>query len=418
MSYVLIACILFPFLTPLIFLITANDDGIRKILNKKHGKDLELIKDINDTSFYKKNQIDMFTNGKIFFDDLFKEIENAKDFIHLNFFIFNTNNIGKKLIKLLETKLKQNVEVKVLYDRLGSLGLKKKDFNEYKKLGGELYQFTPLYYKPFFLNINYRNHRKIVIIDNKVSYIGGFNVSDEYLSRDEKMGLWVDCNLKIIGDATNEINKRFLCDFCYAAQRKIAVNKYLTKEAFSGNKKLNIISSGADINKINTIESQFIKLVYNAKDYIYFQTPYFVLSDAFMHALKDASQRNVKIKIMIPSRKDHIFVKSANKAYTGSLIDQNTEVYFFPKDGFLHSKVFICDDFVASIGTCNFDIRSFKYSLEINPFVYDQEITLKAKDMFLRHLEYCSQYTLEMYQNRSIFTRIKEDMSKLFSTLL
>jgi len=390
---------------------------VRTKLRKKRKHDLELYPDINNTSIFMQNEVEIFNEGNKFFDDLFHEIKNAKHYIHLNFFIFNTDDIGRNLIKHLEEKLRQNVKVKILYDKLGSRNLNMKYFKQFKELGGEIEIFTPLFYKPIFINLNYRNHRKIIIIDNKISYIGGFNVGNEYLSRDDKMGIWVDSHLKITGDATVEIGKRFLCDFSYVKPLKSTKDTPL-KYDFKGNHQIQLLSSGVDINEINSIESKFIQLIYNAKTYIYIQTPYLILSDCMIRALKYAALNGVKIKIMIPNKKDHPIVLSATKAYAASLIQDNIDIYLFDKSAFLHSKVFISDDIHLSIGTCNFDIRSFKYSLEMNAFIYDEELAKQMYEIFNRQLQYCTHYTKEMVQNRNILIKIKEHFAKLFSTVL
>lgn len=417
--YILILIIMFPFLTPFIYFFHYNDTIIRKKIYKKRLRDDEFLTTINNNPIYEHNELTVFENGKNFLDDLFLEIDNAKKYIHMSIYTFNTDNIGKQLIKKFEKKLKENIEVKILYDKIGSLKLNKKYLKKFEELGGEIKQMLPLYFKPFFLNLNYRNHRKVIIIDNKISYIGGFNIGDKYLSRDDKMGIWVDSELKITGDATCEIEKCFLCDYVYASKNMVDFNKYLIKYKYTNiTKNIQILSSGADKGVINDIESKFINIIYNAKDYIYIQTPYLILNDCLIHALKHASKRGVKIKIMIPNKKDHPFVLSATKAYAGALIDEFINIYLFNKNAFLHSKVFICDDLYVSIGTSNFDIRSFKYNLEINPFIYDREFAILVKNIFIKQLHNCKEYTKEDYKNRNFPTKLKENFAKIISTIL
>ncbi len=416
MTYTFILIIILPIFTPFIFLFTFFDEQVRGQLINKREIDHRNIKNLKTNVITQHNDVRVFSNGDIFFDDLFEEINRAKHFIHISFFTFNTDQIGKLVIKKLEEVLKKNVEVKILYDPLGSYRIKKKYFKNFIKLGGEIIPFLKLNRR--FININYRNHRKVVIIDNKISYIGGFNIGDKYLGRNKKLGLWIDSHLKIIGNATTELEKRFLADYLYCTKKKIDIEKYLISYQFNSNKQIEIISSGADIHEVNHIENRFLEYIYHARNYIYIQTPYLILNDAMIRALKYAALKGVNIKIMLPNKNDHPLVLQATKAYASHLLDDHIEIYLFNKNAFLHSKVFISDDHYVSIGTANFDIRSFKYSLEINAFTHNKDIALYMKDIFNKQLTYCTQYTKEMAFQKSIIKTISEDFCKLLSTIL
>lgn len=414
MTYLLIAIIIFPFLTPIIYLIVFFDENNKKTLIKKRIIDENNIPDVNSKTNFFSNDVTIFTKGDDLFTNIFEEIKTAKNFIHISLLTFNTDKIGKKIIGKLEEKLKDGVEIIILYDTLGSYKMKKKIFKKFLELGGQLIPF-----KSFkFFNINYRYHRKTIIIDNLVSYIGGYNIGDKYLGRNKKLGVWVDCELKIIGDATSQIEKRFLADYMYCSKKIINIHQYLIKQKYIEKKQIEIISSGADIEKINSIENKFLEYIYQAKNYIYIQTPYLILNDTMIYALKYAASKGVDIKIMLPNKNDHPFLLQATKAYAASLIDDNINIYLFDKSAFLHSKVFICDDYYLSIGTSNFDIRSFKYNLEINSFIYDNDLAKYTKEIYSKQLNYCTQYTKEMINNRSTATKISEAFCKLLTTIL
>ncbi len=414
--YTFVLVIIFPFLTPFVYLFTFFDDQIRIQLVKKKLFDKNNQPDINQISITQHNELSFFSNGDLLFDDIFEEINRAEKYIHLSFFSFNTDQIGKKLIKKLEEKLLQNVEVKILYDPLGSYKIKMKYFKNFKKLGGELVPFLKI--KKKYFNINYRNHRKILIIDNKISYIGGFNIGDKYLGRNQKLGLWVDSELKIIGQATTEIEKRFLADYLFATKKELNIESYLIPYQFDGNKQIEIISSGADVHEINYIENKFLEHIYHAEQYIYIQTPYLILNDAMMRALKYAALKGVQIQIMLPNKNDHPFVLQATKAYASNLVEENIQVYLFNKNAFLHSKVFICDDHYISIGTTNQDIRSFKFDLEINSFISDRQMAQYMKEVFLKQITYCTLYTKEMILKTGPIKKLYYNMCKLLSTIL
>lgn len=414
MNYLLITLIIFPFFIPIVYLIDYFDEINKESLVKKRVIDENIIPDVNSKTSFFNNNVSIFIRGDDLFNDIFEEIKNAKNFIHIGFFTFNTDNIGRTFIKKLEEKLTDGVEVVVLYDSIGSYNMKKKLFKRFTELGGQLVPFKKLK----FINLNHRYHRKTIIIDNKVSYIGGYNIGDKYLGRNKKLGVWVDCELKIIGDATSQIEKRFLVDYMYSSKKILKIHQYLVRQKYIGKKQIEIISSGADIENINSIENKILEYIYKAKNYIYIQTPYLILNDTMIYALKYAASNGVIIKIMLPNKTDHPFILKATKAYAANLIQENINIYLFNKSSFLHSKVFICDDYYLSIGTTNFDIRSFKYNLEINSFIYDNDLAIYTKELFDKQLNYCTMYTKEMINNRTTATKISESLCKLLSTIL
>lgn len=416
LTYTFIAIILFPFLTPFIYLFSFFDEQIRLQLLKKREIDEVNVPSLKQITVTQHNELRVFNNGDLLFDDIFEEIKKAKHYIHISFFTVNTDQIGKTVIKKLEEKLKEGIDVKILYDPMGSYKIKKKYFKNFIRLGGEIIPFVKM--KKKFLNINYRNHRKIIIIDNQIAYIGGFNIGDKYLGRKKKLGLWIDSQLKIIGNAAETIEKRFLADYIYSTKEKIAIEKYLIPQKFDGHKQVEIITSGADVDNLNYIENKFLEYIYRANNYIYIQTPYLILNDGMIRALKYAATKGVEIKIMIPNKNDHPFVLQATKAYASHLVDDQIKIYLFNKNAFLHSKVFICDDHYTSVGTSNFDIRSFKYDLEINTFINNTDFAKYIKDIFNKQLTYCTEYTKEMVQKKSFFTNLTEDICKLLSSIL
>lgn len=414
--FTLILIIIFPFLTPIIYLFVFFDEQARKHFLKKQSLDINNIPNLNDKTLTQHNELTFFTNGEELFEDIFEEIKNAKHYIHISFFTFSTDRIGKLFIKKLEEKLKENVEVIIMYDPLGSYSQRKKYFNNYKKLGGKLIPFVK--FKIKYPNLNYRNHRKYIIIDNKIAYLGGFNISDKYLGRNKKLGLWIDSEIKILGSAVSNIEKRFLADLMYCKKEKVNISKYLIEHEFTGNKQIEIISSGADISQINHIENKIIQYIYNAEKYIYIQTPYLILNDNFIKALKYAESKGVDIKIMLPNKNDHPFVLQATKAYAALFVDSNIKIYLFNKNAFLHSKVFVCDDHYVSIGTTNLDIRSFKFSLETNAFITDKSFAQLVKEVFIKQTTYCTLYTKTQIEKQNIFIKIYFNACKLLSNIL
>lgn len=410
--HLVLLTLLIPVLTPLFYILNVLDDYTQRKLIKKRKIDLENLPTLSNSKTTSRNDLQFFTNGKKFFDDMFMELNEAKNYIHISFFALNTDEIGKEFFNQLTKCLQRGVQVIILYDQLGSIKIKKKYLNEFRKHGGKLVPFLKI-----FTGINYRNHRKVMVIDNKIAYLTGFNIGDKYLGKNQKLGIWVDSALKITGNAVEIIEKRFLADLMYALKRKVEVDKYLIKQKFLGSKIVEVISSGVDISDIDLIENKVLEELYQANERVYLQTPYLILNDRFLNALLYLKHKGIDIKVMIPSKNDHPLVYQATLAYASILVSNDIEVYLFSNQAFLHSKVVIIDNH-ALISTHNLDIRSFIYSLEIGTLVIDKDFTDYLTKVFLKQVTYCKQLTKEMVQTYPVWTKLKLAICKLFSHYL
>lgn len=373
---------------------------------------------MQDDSFYtQNNDIQMFTDGHELFDDIFEEIKNAKDHIHVLFFIIKSDDLGLKLVNALTEKAKEGVEVRLLYDAIGSHMLKQHHIQPLLDAGGQAEAFFKSRFHLVNFKANYRNHRKLVVIDSEKAYIGGFNVGDEYLGLDKKMGYWRDTHLKINGSAVNSIQIRFMLDWRCATQEGISVNERYFKEIESDGKAgVQIVSSGPD-SADSQVKTGYLKMINAAKRNIYIQTPYFIPDDSIMDALKIAIQSGVEVKIMIPNKPDHMFVYWATYSYVGELIKYGAKVYTY-ENGFLHAKLMVIDDEVASVGTTNFDIRSFNLNFEVNAFIYNTDTASMIAKSFEDDVEFSYELTLRKYYERPTMIKFKESISRLLSPLL
>jgi len=365
------------------------------------------------------NDITIYTDGNAKFNALIEDIRQAREFIHMEYYIIKNDVLFWRIIEVLRAKAAEGVEVRVLFDSIGCRAVKKKLWRQLNNWGIQTAEFFPALLGRLQLRINYRNHRKIVVIDNKVGYVGGFNVGKEYLGLDERFGYWRDTHLRIVGGAVFGLQLRFILDWNYAAgQNLFTAGDYLKEvKADSGEGcKAQIVSSGPD-NTQKQIRDNYLRLIYKAKRRISIQTPYFIPDESVMSALLIAIRSGVEVRVMIPCKPDHPFVYWATYSYVGDLVMAGADCYTYD-DGFLHSKGLVVDDEVFCYGTANMDIRSFSLNFEVNAVVYDAGKAREMTALFERDLEHCSRITRESYASRGLKLRVKEQICRLMSPLL
>ncbi|MBO2942927.1 cardiolipin synthase [Paenibacillus sp. F411] len=382
-------------------------------------QDLITMNLLNNQAFLTEdNKVEIITDGHQKFETLFRDIEAATDFIHIQYYIMRKDKLGRKLMDLLSKKAREGVRVRVLYDELGSRGIGKRFLKELRESGGQAEAFFPSKFRLINLRLNYRNHRKLVIIDGKVGYIGGFNVGDEYLGLDPKFGYWRDTHLRLQGTAVYSIQTRFVLDWNQASQEHdITYFPSLFPEVPEGGLVgMQIVSSGPD-SEYEHIKNGYLKMITSARDSIFIQTPYFIPDPSMLDALRVACLSGVEVNIMIPDKPDHMFVYWATLSYIGELLKAGANVYQY-NNGFVHAKTLVVDDKVASVGTANIDYRSFRLNFEVNAFIYDETIACRLNDEFRKDLEVSTLLTLDKYHALSKWVRLKEAISRLLSPIL
>ncbi len=373
---------------------------------------------MNSEAYYTEdNSIDLYFTGKEKFGALLKSIEEAENFIYIQYYIFKTDKIGIKVINALKQKAEKGVTVKLLVDGMGSRKISRESRKGIVDSGIELAVFFPPFIPWINIRINYRNHRKICIIDGREAFLGGFNVGDEYLYKSKKFGNWRDTHIKIKGSAVSSLQWRFFLDWKFAAKEEIKSGQsFLHDIEENDSVGIQIVSSGPD-SKWPSIKDGYMKMISDARDKLYIETPYFIPDESIFEALRLAGLSGVDVRIMIPNKPDHPFIYWASMSYIGELLEAGIKVYTY-EDGFLHSKVFIADEFVSSVGTANLDIRSFRLNFEVNAFIYDRDVNIKLTDRFLDDLSLCKEITTESYDERSPYIKFKESISRLLSPML
>ena len=365
------------------------------------------------------NDITIYTDGNEKFDALIEDIQKAEKYIHIQYYIIKNDVLFQRIRDVLLEKAKAGVEIRILCDGMGGRFVSRKCWREMHACGIRTAVFFPPLLGPLNLRINYRNHRKIVVIDGNIGYVGGFNIGKEYIGLDDAFGYWRDTHLRIEGAAVSNLHVRFALDWNYAARENLldAEERYFTMaEEKRGSSQIQIVSSGPDSN-LQNVRNNYLRLIHKAEKSIYIQTPYFIPDEAIYHALIVAAYSGVEVNIMIPCKPDHPFVYWATYSYIGDLVAAGAKCYTYD-NGFLHAKGLIVDDEVLCYGTANMDIRSFKLNFEVNAVVYDEKEAEKMVEAFHKDLAVCTCITRELYASRPLIVRFKEQISRLLSPLL
>lgn len=386
-----------------------DEDLLSERQASENAKEMaSLFLESDESILTKGNKVELFTDGAEKFDSLIEDISKAEHHIHMIYYIIHNDKIGKRVLRALEERAAAGVEVLVIYDALGSRSLRPKFFKTLKKLGGKAEPFFGSKLPIINLRFNYRNHRKIVVIDGKIGYTGGFNVGDEYLGEYKKFGYWRDTHLKIQGNAVLALQTRFLMDWNAAvSNHKLEYEEnYFPLIDKKGHANIQVVSSGPD-SDLEQIKKGYIKMISMAKESVFIQTPYFVPDDSVLESIQIAVMSGIDVKIMIPNKPDHPFIYRATMYYAEAMVNAGAEVYIYD-NGFLHAKTVVVDGDICSIGTANFDIRSFKLNFEVNVFIYDDKIAKQQEQFFYEDMKKSYLLTKEMLDNQSKWLKFKQ----------
>ena len=365
------------------------------------------------------NEVEFFVNGVDKFEVMKEDMRKAQKSIHIEYYIIKDDELFQSIVEILKEKAAEGVEVRILFDAMGCRSVQKKMWKQLEKEGIQCTEFFPAFIDKVMFRLNYRNHRKIVVIDGKVGYVGGFNIGKEYIDKDPKFGHWRDTHMRITGSSVSALEVRFILDWNFAdRQRLLAYENYMDNFLLphSGQSPIQIITSGPDSHD-EYIRNTYVRLIHKAKKSIYIQTPYFIPDESLMTALQIAVRSGVEVNIMIPCKPDHPFVYWATYSYVGELVLEGANCYTY-ENGFLHAKGIVVDEMVLCYGTANMDIRSFALDFEVNAIVYDEEKAAQMVEIFKQDVEESKLLTKNKYQSRSILIRFKEQVSRLLSPLL
>jgi cardiolipin synthase len=379
---------------------------------------IRLLYQNSSATAFEHNQISIFNHGTESFEALFAAIEQAKHHIHVEFYIVEPDEMGNRLFALLQKKAREGVEVRFMFDDVGSWRLKKKHLQPLVDAGVQFHSFLPVRLPFLSQQVNYRNHRKIVIIDGVVGFTGGMNIADRYL-RGNRLGEWRDTLIRIDGLAVQGLQKVFLIDWSFMNRIPVTGEVYFEQKNLpetASNTLVQIVTSGPD-SDWESIMQGFLYAIASARQYVYIQTPYFLPTDAMLSVIKTTALSGVDVRLLMPAVNDSPMTHAASCSYMREIMDAGVKVYFY-ENSFIHSKNIMIDDEFTSIGSTNMDMRSFEQNFEVNAFIYCRETTEKMKSEFLELLKDTPKLTPEKWAKRPRKQRVKESFSRLFSPLL
>ncbi|WP_242967893.1 cardiolipin synthase [Tepidibacter mesophilus] len=379
---------------------------------------MSLLLNTGRIPFTLNNSIKILTNGNQKFDEMIKDLRKAKHHIHMEYYIIKKSDIGDKIKNILIKKANEGVKVRILYDDVGCwrFWFDRKFFSDMREHNIEIYPFLKSTIPFLNRRLNYRNHRKIVVIDGKIGYTGGINIGDEYLGKNKKFGFWRDTHMKIKGESVYMLQLTFLLDWYFATKNRIFDGQYFPSISYKGDSIVQIAASGPD-SDWEVIHQAYFSAISKAKKRIYIQTPYFIPDESILMALKTAALSGVDVRIVFPQIADHKIVHLASSSYFKDILRTGGKVYLYKK-GFMHSKILIIDDDICSVGSANMDLRSFMINFEVNGFIYDEKVTKRLEKDFMEDIENSEEIKYEDYINRSVFQKIKESAARLFSAVL
>lgn len=381
----------------------------------EHDNLVALLKNMDYNPLLGGNDVKLFTNGTDKFSQLFKDIANAKKHIHIEYYVLIDDALGLKLQKELIKKAKEGVEVRIIYDSFGSRKVKKRYFEDFRMAGIEAEPFLKLTWNALTSRLNYRTHRKIIVIDGQIGYVGGMNIADRYIDG-LNWGKWRDTHARIEGKGVQGLQSVFLIDWYFVSQTLITSRKYFPSLDNFGDAPMQIVNSGP-LNDENELAHGITQAIYDAKKSVFIQTPYFLPPEGMLDALKAAAIRGVDVRVMMSERSDVPIVQLASKSYVKEMLKAGVKVYFY-KEGFMHSKLMIFDNSLTLIGSANFDSRSFEQNFEVEAFIYDTKVTDDAIDIFAEDQRGAEEQFLKDWIKRSVSKRFIESIMRLFAPLL
>lgn len=375
---------------------------------------IKLLLRNNNAFLTKNNEVKMLINGEKKFASLLADLDNASNHIHLEYYIFEEDDIGNKIINKLIKKASEGVEVRFVFDDVGS-DLSYKVKNRFKKAGVMAKAIMPVYF-PKFSKANYRDHRKIVVIDGSVGYVGGINVADRYINKTGQKH-WRDTHLRIVGNAVHSLQIAFLLNWYYASKEKIGFNRSLfPKISTNTNQCVQIAGSGPDTDWASIMQAFFVAIG-SATKRVWITTPYFIPNEPVLTAIKTAALSGIDVQIIFPYTADSKIVHYASMSYMKEVLEAGVKVHLYTH-GFIHAKTLLVDDVFSSVGTANMDYRSFDQNYEINAMVYSESFASLLADQFVIDVEQCVPLQLSRWEQRPIRKRMLQSTARLLAPLL
>lgn len=381
---------------------------------------VQMIEANSDSPLLPIDDIEVYTSGGQYYADLMRDMEQATDHIHIEAYIFEDDSLFALLVQIFEQKSKEGIDVRIIYDFLGSYNVSKARWEELKALGVQVYSFLPVRIPLLSSTVNYRNHRKVCVIDGRIGYVGGMNFANRYQDGDA-LGLWRDTHFRITGPSVMALQSGFLMDWYTVSRRVVYVERffssYYPQPVLGDSSSLGQFIWGGPLQEQPAIEQAFASMIYQAKKSIHIQTPYFLPTETLYNALMSAILSGVDVCLMIPNRGDSYLTNLAMDSYLEPLLKVGMKIYRYDQ-GFIHSKVMVVDAALSLIGSANMDFRSLEHNFEVSAVIYDATLAKRLIDEFVHDTLKCRTLNLDEWAKRPMLRKVAESVMRLFAPLL
>lgn len=384
-------------------------------LPDEYSRLISLFRNTNQAFPFEGNRVEAFTCGYSKLQALLRELQKAQQHIHMEYYIFEDDAIGRLVRDVLIGKAREGVEVRVIYDDVGCWHVPQYFFEEMRNAGIEVRSFLKVRFPVFTSKVNYRNHRKIVVIDGRVGFVGGMNLAERYM-RGFSWGIWRDTHILIEGKAVHGLQTAFLLDWYFVDRTLITAARYFPRIESCGNSLVQIVTS-EPIGPWKEIMQGLTVAISGAKKYFYMQTPYFLPTEQILAAMQTAALSGVDVRLMLPEHADNRITHLGSHSYLADVLRAGVKVYFYKK-GFLHSKLMVSDDMLSTVGSTNVDFRSFEHNFEVNAFMYGMETALQMKEIFMEDQRESTQIFLKNWVKRPWRQKAMESVVRLLAPLL
>lgn len=386
-------------------------------LSDESKQQIVLARSLTASPLYTTDTVEIFTNGHDKFEALERDLRSATRYINLQYYIFEDDNTGRRIRDILIERARAGVKVRVIYDHVGSIGVPNRFFREMNEAGIMCYPFFRVSFPLIATRVNWRNHRKLCIIDGNIGYIGGMNIADRYIDGGKKFDTWRDTHVRIAGPAVSALQFSFAVDWNFMGQPLIEEeNLPLRRVPDADTVAMQVLTSGPT-SQWSNIAFVLFKAIANAKKRVYIQTPYFLPTESLLKALQTASLSKVDVRVMIPHRSDSKLLRNASFSYIAECLRSGIKIYLY-EAGMLHSKTLVIDDEFSTIGSTNFDFRSFEHNFESNLFIYSRKTNAEMCEIFLNDQQKCTRVTASAWRKRPMLQKAVESVVRLLSPIL
>lgn len=376
---------------------------------------ISLFRHTNQAFPFDGNRVEIYTSGLSMLQALLRELSKATRHIHLEFYIFEDDAVGRLVRDVLMEKARAGVEVRVIYDDVGCWHVPHRFFEEMREAGIEVRSFLKVRFPLFTSKVNYRNHRKMVVIDGRIGFVGGMNLAERYM-RGFPWGIWRDTHLLLEGKAVHGLQTAFLLDWYFVDRTLVTSSAYFPKIESCGSSLAQIVTN-EPIGPWKDIMQGLVMAMTGARKYFYIQTPYFLPTESVLMAMQTAALSGVDVRLMLPMRADSRLTHWGSCSYLADVLGAGVKVYFYKK-GFLHSKLMVSDDELSTVGSTNVDFRSFEHNFEVNAFIYDRDTACRMREIFLQDQRDCVQVFLKNWAKRPWGRKATESVVRLLAPLL